>query len=119
MDRSRRTDRARELRLADWLAEKQLWAQLRGRRLAGLKFRRQHPIGPYFADFACIEARLVVEVDGLSHGQAPSDADQRRELAIERAGWLVVRVTNRQVLEELAAVLRRIADAAAPGREAQ
>ncbi|MEJ7747496.1 MAG: DUF559 domain-containing protein, partial [Luteimonas sp.] len=57
-------ENARALRNASTDAERHLWQQLRGRRLAGLKFRRQFPIAGYIADFACVEARLVIEVDG-------------------------------------------------------
>jgi len=109
MDRITRAHRAQQLRQTDFVAEKRLWAGLRGRRLAGLKFRRQHPIAGYFADFACEAVRLVVEVDGLSHdveGQAARDAE--RQAHIEAAGWHVLRVRNRDVLERLDAVLAEI-----------
>jgi very-short-patch-repair endonuclease len=66
--------------------------------MEGLKFRRQHPIGPYFADFACVAKKLVVEVDGDFHGDQV-EADARRTAVIERAGWSVVRFTAREVLE--------------------
>ena len=58
--------RARDLRQNRTKAERRLWSILRGSKLDGFKFRRQHPIDRYFADFACLEARLVVEVDGGS-----------------------------------------------------
>ena len=57
--------KARALRQASTDAERALWYRLRDRRLAGHKFRRQHPVGPYFADFACVEAGLVIELDGV------------------------------------------------------
>lgn len=60
----RTCDRARALRQAMTDAERRLWFHVRNRHLAGYRFRRQHPIGPYFADFACVERRLVVELDG-------------------------------------------------------
>jgi very-short-patch-repair endonuclease len=56
--------RSRALRRDGSDAEATLWRHLRGRQLAGAKFRRQHPIGPYFVDFCCVEARLIVELDG-------------------------------------------------------
>ncbi|HYB58363.1 MAG TPA: endonuclease domain-containing protein, partial [Alphaproteobacteria bacterium] len=68
--------RARELRIAMTDAECRLWSALRGRRLEGYKFRRQHPLGPFIVDFACLEHRLVVEADGGQH--ADSDDDRRR-----------------------------------------
>ncbi len=60
--------RARELRRAETSAEAKLWNHLRARRLNGFKFVRQEPIGPYFADFVCREEKLIVEVDGATHG---------------------------------------------------
>jgi very-short-patch-repair endonuclease len=62
------SNRARALRKDPTWAEKRLWRLLRSRRLAGYKFRREHPMGPYFLDFYCIEARVAVESDGFQHG---------------------------------------------------
>jgi very-short-patch-repair endonuclease len=70
---------ARELRLADSRTEQAVWELLRAHRLGGLKFRRQHPIGPYFADFACVARKLVVEVDG-EHLALRLEADSRRSM---------------------------------------
>jgi very-short-patch-repair endonuclease len=64
-----KTDRARRLRRTDNDAETKLWSQLRDRRLGGHKFVRQVPIGNYFADFACRDCMLVVEVDGSQHAE--------------------------------------------------
>ncbi len=61
------TDKARDLRRDGSRAERKVWELLRARRIGGAKFRRQHPIGPYFADFACISRKLVIEVDGEHH----------------------------------------------------
>jgi very-short-patch-repair endonuclease len=86
------------LRQADNDAEALLWSELRGRRLNGFKFVRQLSIGPYFADFACREKMLVIEVDGPSHAnpeQADFDAQRTRDL--ERWGWRVVRIANADV----------------------
>jgi very-short-patch-repair endonuclease len=78
---------------------------VRGRRLNGYKFRRQLPIGPYFADFACMEARLIIELDGESHaGRQGYDAARTREL--EARGWHVVRFTNDEVYGDLERVLQ-------------
>ncbi len=75
--------RARELRRAETSAEAKLWARLRSRRLSGLKFVRQLPIGPYFADFVCREEMLIVDVDGATHGTADEiEADTRRTAAL-------------------------------------
>ena len=90
--------RARALRRDDTEAERRLWEELRGRRLNGFKFVRQLPIGPYFADFACRERKLVVEVDGATHGmESEVRHDERRTRFLEEQGWLVLRVQNMEV----------------------
>ncbi len=102
------TARARKLRRLATPPEQLLWSVLRGRRLGGLKFRRQEPVGPYFVDFCCHEPRLVVEVDGMSHDER-GDYDRRRECYLDQEGYRVIRVTNQDVCEELEAVARYIA----------
>jgi very-short-patch-repair endonuclease len=84
------TPRARELRRDGSRAEKICWDLLRDRRMAGLKFRRQHPIGLFFADFACISHKLVIEIDG-DHHAFQIDADAKRTAALARDGWRVIR----------------------------
>lgn len=94
-------DRARGMRKEPSQAERALWSILRDRKLMGAKFRRQHPISPYIADFACIEARLIVEVDGRSHDDEQSQAyDQERTEALSGAGWRVVRVRDGDLLAD-------------------
>ncbi len=89
--------RARELRRDSTYPEKICWELLRAHRMAGLKFRRQHPIGPFFADFACVPRKLVIEIDGEHHdGQV--EADARRSAFLERAGWRVLRFAAREVI---------------------
>jgi adenine-specific DNA-methyltransferase len=101
--------RARELRAAAPDAEHALWRHLRNRQLGGYKFRRQHPIGPYFADFACIETCLVVELGGGQHYEAAGiEADARRSVALAEHGFAVLRFSNRDALLETDAVLQRI-----------
>lgn len=90
-------------------AEKRLWSILRNRQLAGLKFRRQHPIGRYVADFACFEHRLIVEADGGQHNE--STADEKRTAALNMAGWKVLRFWNNDILENLEGVRARIIEA--------
>lgn len=100
---------ARALRRTMTEAERVLWACLRNRRLAGLKFRRQHPIGPYVVDYYCAEARLVVEVDGSVHddeAQRARDADRTAEL--EARGYRVIRFRNAEVAGHLGDVLQAI-----------
>jgi primosomal protein N' (replication factor Y) len=82
-----------------------LWRVLRDRQL-GWRFRRQFMIGPYVADFACPEARLVIEADGGQHAQ-PGDYD-RRDAFLERSGWRVLRFWNNEILQNRDGVLQRI-----------
>jgi very-short-patch-repair endonuclease len=84
-----------------------LWGALRGGRLHGIKFRRQHVIGRFVVDFCCAEARLVIEVDGLSHvGQA--EVDHAREEFLRSEGYTVIRFTNDDLLQSKDAVLEAI-----------
>lgn len=99
--------RARVLRGNATDAEALLWSRLRDRRLAGHKFRRQRPIGPYFADFACLEAKLVVELDGGQHVEA-AGYDAARTLTMEREGFRVLRFWNNEVLTQTDAVCEQI-----------
>ncbi len=91
-------NRARDLRRDGSRAERKVWELLRDRRIGGAKFRRQYPIGPYFADFACISLKLVIEVDGDHHAFQVA-ADARRTAAIEREGWRVVRFWANEVVQ--------------------
>ena len=108
--RERARVRARSLRETPTDAESLLWYHLRDRRLADHKFRRQRPIGPYFADFACLEAKLIVELDG---GQHVEDVgyDQNRTRFIEAQGYRVLRFWNNEVLTQTDAVRERILQA--------
>ena len=109
--RERPRVRARELRRSSPDAERLLWRHLRDHRLGGFKFRRQHPIGPFFADFACIEARLVVELDGSQHFEPEAvQADARRTQMLKANGFHVLRFDDRQMLTETDAVLSVIHD---------
>jgi adenine-specific DNA-methyltransferase len=83
-------------------AEQALWLQLRGRRLDGHKFRRQWTIWPYVADFCCLEAKLIVEVDG---GQHSEEADAARTVALKSQGFRIIRFWNNDVLESMDGVL--------------
>lgn len=92
-------ERARRLRRMDSECERRLWARLRDRRLNGVKFVRQLPVGPYVADFACREAMLIVEVDGVTHSTDEEVSyDARRTAFLEGNGWRVLRVWNDDVL---------------------
>jgi len=97
------TKLARDLRKRQTKTEALLWSILRGRRLAGLKFRRQFPIEPFIADFACIEKNLIIELDGGYHDYVyENDMDRQRHL--ENKGWRVIRFSNEDVLEDVDAV---------------
>jgi very-short-patch-repair endonuclease len=99
--------RTRELRHEMTPAEKLLWAHLRNRKLAGFKFRRQHPLDRFIVDFYCPACKLVVEVDGDIHDlQQEQDAVRTEEL--EQHGCQVIRFRNEQVLHELENVLAAI-----------
>lgn len=98
---------ARTLRHTQTDGERKLWGFLRARRLGGYKFRRQHPIGPYVADFCCDEARLVIEIDGSQHGtQVEKDAKRTRYL--ESKEYRVIRFGADAVVRETEAVLETI-----------
>jgi very-short-patch-repair endonuclease len=114
MPQQLRTDEHRAQRFARTLrkhmtdAEVIMWSRLRDTPF-GMRFRRQHPIGPYIADFACPMARLIVEVDGGTHSTAAELAyDQRRDAYLRRRGWRVLRVSNLDVYRNLGGVLDEI-----------
>ena len=103
-----RTTRNRELRQRQTKAESLIWTVLRARRLAGLKFRRQHAIGPYIVDFACIEKDVVIELDGGYH-EHQYEKDRVRQAYLESEGWQVLRFSNEDVLSDVEAVAISIA----------
>jgi very-short-patch-repair endonuclease len=96
-------------------AEHRLWYYLRGRRLAGWKFRRQVPLGNYVVDFLCEEARLIVEVDGGQHSEMQA-ADAERTRWLEARGYRVVRFWNNEVLGNTEGVLETLSPALSQGR---
>jgi very-short-patch-repair endonuclease len=104
-----RTFRARGLRRAETDAERWLWSALRSRRLAGFKFVRQEPVGPFFVDFVCRGKRLVVEIDGATHSTEIEKAyDEKREAFLQANGYRVIRVGNMDIYENLAGVVETI-----------
>jgi very-short-patch-repair endonuclease len=105
--------RARELRAAQISAEAVLWGELRGRRLDGLKFRRQCPLGRYIVDLACAERLLAIEIDGEYHDDEEQRMkDRMRTGVLEDYGYRVLRFPNEVVLTDLGAVLESIRAAA-------
>lgn len=104
----------RKFRKEPTTAEKLLWRCLRDRQLAGLKFRRQHPLGRYIADFYCAEARLVVELEGKVHSKKEQrEYDQIRKEELEARGLQVLRFENEEALKRTERVLAKIAAVAA------
>jgi very-short-patch-repair endonuclease len=112
MREGQKRDAARTLRRNATDAEQMMWRLLRDRRLGGIKFRRQVPIGPYIADFASIEHRLVVELDGGQHADSLSDA--RRDAFLAADGWRVLRFWNNEALSNRNGVLEAIQRALTP-----
>jgi very-short-patch-repair endonuclease len=98
---------AREMRSGPAPAEKVLWQLLRDRRLAGFKFRRQHPIGPYIADYFCAAALVVVEADGATH-LSSVDRDEDRNRYFQGLGIHVLRFQNPLIFDERDVVIEEI-----------
>jgi very-short-patch-repair endonuclease len=114
------TARARDMRRRDTEAETRLWNALRANRLGGWKWKRQVPFGPYFLDFLCRDAGLVVEVDGGQHAEQVA-YDERRTAFLRRSGLRVVRFWNSEVLTNRDGVCPTILEACGgerPGFEA-
>ncbi|HEX6103733.1 MAG TPA: DUF559 domain-containing protein [Alphaproteobacteria bacterium] len=102
MDKS--VQRARQLRREATNVERRLWSRLRCSGF-GVRFVRQHPIGPYIADFACRSLKLIVELDGSQHG---GEQDRRRDAFMARRGYLVLRFWNSEIMSNLDGVLETI-----------
>ncbi|MGX2040949.1 endonuclease domain-containing protein [Methylocaldum sp. MU1018] len=98
-------EHAKFLRSNQTEAEQRLWYYLRAHRFMGLKFKRQKPIGPFIADFVCLDYRLVIEADGGQHG---NDADIHRDAWFQAHGFTVLRFWNHEILGQTEAVLERI-----------
>ncbi|WP_460840645.1 endonuclease domain-containing protein [Noviherbaspirillum agri] len=105
-----RTTNARSLRSDMTLAERKLWQALRGKQIEGFRFRRQHPIGLYIADFACLDKLLLIELDGGQH-QEQKEYDERRTEFLQSQGWRVLRFWNNDVLGNFEGVLASVVDA--------
>jgi very-short-patch-repair endonuclease len=104
---------ARELRQRQTTSEARLWSLLRGNGVAGLKFRRQRPIGRFVADFCCESLKLVVEVDGEYHEtEQQKEWDQEREAHFIGRGYTILRFTNHEVMHEINVVVRRLQETA-------
>ena len=97
---------ARELRKNMTEAEHRLWYFLRNKQLDGYRFRRQHPVGKYIADFACVRENLIIEVDGATHGVAQEIAyDAAQTKYLQSKGWRIVRYGNEEIYKNIDDVL--------------
>jgi very-short-patch-repair endonuclease len=96
---------ARHLRGDMTYAEQKLWQRLRSGQLEGLKFRRQHPIPPYIADFCCVARKLIVELDGSQHD---GQTDAKRTRCLEAQGWRILPFWDHDALQQTEAVLEAI-----------
>ncbi len=104
-------DNAKSLRKELTNAEELLWQRLRGRKFQGLKFRRQHPIGKYIADFYCHELKFVVEVDGSLHEiEEQKEYDVGRTFELNKMDIKVIRFTNNEIEREMSRVLSKLND---------
>ena len=99
--------RAGELRKEPTPAEQKLWAYLRGKKLNGVRFRRQHAIGQYIVDFCSIKAKLIIELDGSQHLEQ-EEYDLERTSYLESQGYKVVRFWNNDVMNDVHSVIRAI-----------
>ena len=99
--------KAKEMRKSPTQAEKKLWEELRKKKL-GVKFRRQHPIYKYIADFVCLEKKLIIEVDGKIHDFQVEEDELRTLTLTEKKGFKVIRFTNQEVIESIDVVLNKI-----------
>jgi len=98
-------EHSRQLRRDMTDAERKLWQCLRGGQLDGLKFRRQHPIPPYVADFCCVGEKLIVELDGSQHNE---QKDATRTRYLESQGWRILRFWDNDALSQTEAVIEAI-----------
>jgi very-short-patch-repair endonuclease len=103
--------RARALRRDMTDAETKIWQRLRGHRFMGLSFRRQLPVGPYIVDFVCLDASLIIEVDGGQHESDQAANDAKRDAWLRAEGFRILRFWNNDVLKNLGGVLERVAEA--------
>ena len=98
---------ARAMRHESTDAETKFWSAVRGRRFGGYKFKRQYPIGPYIADFVCLEHRLIVELDGGQHALR-QDYDTERTAYLEAQGFRVLRYWNHEFLPDPDVILDKV-----------
>ena len=100
--------KARRLRREMTRTEGMLWSRLRKRRLGGNKFRRQHPVGDYVADFACLKQRLLIEIDGAAHDECDRH-DRKRDACLKAMGFRLMRFKHWELEIDLDCVVEAIA----------
>ncbi|HEX3653738.1 MAG TPA: DUF559 domain-containing protein [Rhizomicrobium sp.] len=105
-----RRTRAHAMRRDPMYCERLLWSELRDRKLDGFKFKRQHLIASYIVDFACLDRKLVVELDGGIH-KLKRESDAVRDAVLQTLGYSVLRITNEDLLRDLASALLPIREA--------
>ena len=102
-------DTARNLRASATEAEQKLWSRLRTKQLDGFQFRRQYSIGPFFVDFICLEADLIIELDGSQHADQ-KEQDESRSAFLRSYGCRVLRFWNFDVISDVDSVVEQIAE---------
>jgi very-short-patch-repair endonuclease len=101
--------RAKSLRLRKTVAEKKLWNLLRKKQMLGLRFKAQHPINQFIADFYCHTIRLVIEVDGSSHNKLKvRESDEKRSMELKKFGIELIRFSNDEIFNDIEQVRSKI-----------
>ena len=114
MNKSELTDKRKELRNHSTAAEATLWKLLKGSQVSGLKFRRQHSVGPYILDFYCPQIKLAIELDGEVHNRQVDYDEQRSNYIKIKEGIEVLRFENRTVFENAELIIQQIEEYASP-----
>lgn len=109
------TTKSRDLRKRSTAQEVWLWNFLRNRRLVGVKFRRQHPIAHYIADFCCTEGKLVIEIDGGIHDTSyQKQYDRERDRVLQDLGYQVLRLRNDEIDQNMEKVIEKLTSFCSP-----
>jgi len=114
LEKAEQRRNAKHLRTFQTPAERNFWYNVRAHRLAGYKFRRQHPIGPYIVDFVCLSARLIVELDGGQHA-GQQEYDEKRDAFLKERCFRVLRIWNNEMLKNRDVVLELVLQALRSG----
>ncbi len=102
---------SRDLRNSSTYSEILLWNELKGKQILNVQFNRQRPIGKYIVDFLCPKAKLIIELDGISHyNEEAFELDQIRQVDLEKMGYKVLRFHDEEVMDDRENVVREITD---------